>query len=125
MNVKPLRNALLMAGNALLMAGIALFIASCGGEAKDSPGQGRTPDALSDTLKVKQLSKTYVITGIGVSGSNSVAIINNQVFTPGMEIDPGVTLKNIHPSYATLVHGNTEHLLRPESIQNEMDKKKR
>jgi len=119
MNVKLLRNA-------LLMAGISLVIASCGGDAPpEIVDTGKTPLDLPDTLKVKRLSKTYVITGIGVSGSNSVAIINNQVLTPGMEIDPGVILKNVQPTYATIAHGNTDHLLRPKNIQNEMNKKKR
>ncbi len=118
MNAKPLRNI-------LLFIGISLFIASCGGDAPmEAPSEGETPTALPDTLKVKRLSKTYVITGIGVSGSNSVAIINNQVLKPGMEIDPGVILKNIRPTYATILHGNTEYFLRPVNIQTEMDKKK-
>ena len=118
MNVKRVRNA-------LLIAGIPLFIASCGGDAsKEKAGDGTTPATLPDTLKVRKLSKTYVITGIGLSGSNKVAIINNQVVTPGMEIGSGVVLKDVQPTYATILHGNTEYLLRPENIQNELDKKK-
>jgi len=118
MNAKPLKQA-------LIIACIPLFLASCGGDApKEAPGDGKTPAALPDTLRVKRLSKTYVITGIGLSDSNKVAIINNQVVTPGMEIDPGVMLKDVQPTYAIILVGNTKYLLRPEDIQNEMDKKR-
>ena len=103
---------------ALLLATILLFMVGCGG--KDA---GKNRDTLPDTLKVKQLSKTYVITGIGVGGTNKVAIINDDVVTPGSELDPGVVLKDVHPTYAVILHGNTEHLIRPENIQNELDEK--
>jgi len=119
MSVKRIRNA-------LLLAGISLCIASCGGDAsKEEPVDGKTPATLPDTLKVRKLSKTYVITGIGLSGSNKVAIINNQVVAQGMEIDPGVILKDVQSTYATILHGNTEHQLRPGNIQNELNQKKR
>jgi hypothetical protein len=106
----------------LLTAGIALLLASCGEKAPGSTTSSSL-DSLPDTLKIKRLSKTYVITGIGVSGSNRVAIINDQVVTPGIEIDSGVVIKEIHPTYATLNVGGKEHLLRPEDIQRKLDKK--
>ena len=106
--------------NTLLVAAISLFLAGCGGR-----GSETNMDSLPDTLKVKQLSKTYVITGIGERGTNRVAIINDEVVTPGMALDPGVVIKDIQLTYAVILHGNTEHLLRPENIQNELDEKKR
>ncbi len=118
MNAKPLKQA-------LIIACIPLFLASCGGDAsKEAPNDGKAPTALPNTLKVKRLSKTYVITGIGLRGSNKVAIINSQVVTPGMEVDPGVVLEDVQPTYAIILVGNTKHLLRPEGIQTEMDKEK-
>lgn len=124
MNVKLLRNV-------LFFAGISLLIASCGGDTpKEALKEGETPSALPkipsalpDTLKVKRLSKTYVITGIGLSKSNKVAIINNQVVMMGVEIDPGVVLEDVQPTYAIILEGNTKHLLRPEDLQYELDKK--
>jgi len=115
MNAKSLKNI-------LLLMGIPLLIASCGGE---PPEAGSTPSSLPNILKVKRISKTYVISGIGTRGSNTVAIINDQVVKPGMELDPGVVLKDVRPTYATILFGNTEYLIRPENIQSEMDKKKR
>ncbi len=115
MNAKSLKNI-------LLLMGIPLLIASCGGEPPDT---GSTPATLPNILKVKRISKTYVISGIGTSGSNTVAIINDQVVTPGMELDPGVVLKDVQPTYATILFGNKEYQIRPENIQSEMDKKKR
>lgn len=105
---------------ALLTAGIALLLASCGKEAPES--SAASTDNLPDTLKVKRLSKTYVITGIGVRGSNKVAIINNVVVKPGDEIDPGVTLEEVQSTYAIILVGNKEHLLRPQDIQRQLDK---
>ena len=105
--------------NTLLISVITLLMAGCGGT-----GSEGNLDTLPDTLKVKQLSKTYVITGIGLRGSNKVAIINDVVVTPGMELDPGVVLKDVQPTYAVILHGNTEHLLRPENIQSELNEKK-
>lgn len=102
-----------------LFAIIPLLMASCG-------NQEPTKDlnSLPNTLEVKHLSKTYVITGIGLRRTKKVAIINDEVVTLGMELDPGVVLKDIQPTYAVILHGNTEHLLRPENIQEELDKKK-
>ena len=105
---------------ALLIATVSLFMAGCGGW-----GSEKNLNSLPDTLKVKKLSKTYVITGIGERGTNRVAIINDEVVTLGMELDPGVVLKDIQLTYAVIVHGNSEYLIRPENIQNELDEKKR
>ncbi len=61
---------------------------------------------LFRNLKNKFHFKNYIISGIGIGmdmgKTNSAAIINNQVVTPGEEIDPGVVLEEIHPSFATL-----------------------
>jgi len=119
MNIKLLKNT-------LFAAGISLLLFGCGDNAgQKAPTDGSTPAKVSNTLKVKRLSKTYVITGIGLSGANKVAIINNEQVTPGMEIDPGVVLKDVKLTYAVIQYGNTEYLLRPESIQDELDKKKK
>jgi hypothetical protein len=40
-----------------------------------------------------------------------------------MQIDSGVVLKEIQPSYATILVGTEEHRIRPETIQNELNKK--
>ncbi len=115
---------------ALAIAAIPLLLQGCGDKPKASAppepqaaNPAAPPKVLPSTLKVKRQSKTYLITGIGMGGTNSVAIINDQVVTPGMEIDSGVVLKEIHPTYATIAIGNSEYLLRPESIQNELDRK--
>ncbi len=109
-----------IAKTALLIATVSLFMVGCGG--RDSTTD---MNSLPDTLKVKKLSKTYVITGIGERGTNRVAIINDEVVTLGMELDPGVVLKDIQLTYAVIIHGNSEYLIRPENIQNELDEKKR
>lgn len=105
--------------NVLLIAFIPLLITGCGGD----PDMGTTPNSLPSTFKIKRLSKTYIITGLGLKGTNKVAIINNQMVSPGMELDPGVILKDVQPTYAVILHGGVEHLLRPEDIQRELDKK--
>jgi hypothetical protein len=126
MTVKPL-------GKSLLVASAFLLLAGCGKAPQEAQRERQpeavdkplvAPDVLPATLTVKRLSKTYVISGIGLGGSNKVAIINNQVIKPGMEIDAGVVLKDVQPTYAIILYGNTEHLIRPEDIQREMDKKK-
>ena len=123
MNAYPIKKV-------LITLGIALLLAGCGDTPPDEPqASERKPSAipklLPDTLKVKRSSKTYVITGIGLGGSNKVAIINNKVIKRGMEIDPGVVLKDVQSTYATIRFGNTDYLIRPENIQSELDKKKR
>jgi hypothetical protein len=121
MNIKPLKRA-------LFVLGMPMFLSGCGDGRQEAPSATPinptvAPEVLPNTLKVKLRSKTYEITGIGVGGSNRVAIINNQVLKPGMEIDPGVVLKEIQPTYATILIGKKEYQLRPEDIQREMDKK--
>lgn len=108
-----------------LILGATLLLAGCGqkGEQEQSLEPGEVPAVLSDTLQVKRSSKTYVINGIGISGSNTVAIINNEVVVPGAELDPGVELESIHPTYASILIDGRKHMIRPESIQKELDKK--
>lgn len=125
MNAKALQKQVL----AVICA--SLFLAGCGKRPEETPQDAvqvqppsKTPTVLPNILKVKRDSKTYVITGIGLSGTNKVAIINNQVLKPGKEIDPGVVLKDVQPTYAIIVVGNTQHLIRPEDIQRELDKKR-
>ncbi len=124
MNAKPLKQA-------LIIACIPLFLAGCGEDTtppeavQAAQPPSATPTILPSILKVKRHSKTYVITGIGLSGSNKVAIINNQIVKPGMEVDPGVVLKDVQPTYAIIIVGDTQHLLRPEDIQRELDKKRK
>ena len=108
----------------LLIMAIPLFLSGCGGNKEVIIEAGTVPKSLPSTLKIKRQSAAYVITGIGLSGSNKVAIINNEVVVPGAEISEGVILKDINPTYVTLLSGNTEYHLRPESIQNELDAKK-
>jgi hypothetical protein len=102
--------------------------AGCGRKSADADGRTAgdksTPAVLPSILKIKRESKTYVITGIGLKGSTKVAIINDKVVSPGEEIDPGVFVKEVQPTYAIIVVGSKEHLLRPEDIQRELDKKK-
>ena len=120
MNAKPLKLT-------LIFACISLFLASCGDTQKEAAGAdiqpAVAPEVLPDTLKIKSHKQPYVITGIGVSGSNKVAIINNKVLQPGMDVAPGVVLEDVQSTYAIIVVGNTQHLLRPGDIQRELDKK--
>jgi len=120
MDIKPLKKF-------LLLATIPLLLSGCG--KKESPEGTESPqdsalEALPDTLKIKKCPNTYIITGIGSSGVQNAAIINNQLLTPGTEIDPGVVLSKIYPTYVIIIHENTEYLIRPEDIQNELDEKK-
>lgn len=114
--------------SALMLACVAGLLSGCGDSTQkakiteDPPTD--EPKVLPDTLKVSDQKKTYVITGIGLSGTNKVAIINNQVIQPGMEIDDGVRLQDVHSTYAVIVVGQTKHLLRPGDIQRELDQQK-
>ena len=109
----------------LMIACVSMFFAGCEDSQKEEPVEvtaSGAPRVLSNTLKVKGLKQTYVITGIGLSSSNKVAIINNQVLKPGRQIAPGVVLEDVQPTYAIICVGDTKHLLRPEDIQREIDK---
>ena len=103
----------------LLVALLPLFLSGCGGQ----DGDGNM-DRLPSSLKVDRQSKTYVITGIGLSDTKKVAIINDVAVTAGEEIDDGVLLKDVQETYVVVLIGTTEHRLRPENIQNELDEKK-
>ena len=122
MNTKSLKSI-------LIFACASLFLASCGEPQEEAARPeiqpSGTPRVLPDTLKIKSHKKPYVITGIGVSGSNKVAIINNQVLQPGMDVAPGVVLEDVQSTYAIIVAGNAKHLIRPGDIQRELDKKGR
>jgi hypothetical protein len=109
----------------ILPVAAALLLCSCADDSgQKMPEDGTIPAIVNNTLKIRKAKKTYVITGIGSSGTNKVAIINNEILTPGKEIDPGVVLLDIQPTYAVIGHGNSKYLLRPEDIQAELDKKK-
>jgi hypothetical protein len=112
--------------NLWIIVAIPLFLTGCDEKPETIviiPGE--TPKTLPATVTIKRDSEAYVITGIGLSGSNKVAIINDEVVVPGVEVGEGMVLKDIHPTYVTLVMGNTEYHLRPKSIQNELDEKKK
>jgi hypothetical protein len=57
-------------------------------------------------------------------GSNKVAIINDEVVIPGMKIGKGMILKDLQPTYAIILVGDTEYYLRPASIQTALDQQK-
>ncbi len=103
----------------VLVALIPLLLSGCGG----NDGNGSV-DQLPNTLKVDRKSKTYIITGIGLSDTKKVAIINDVAITVGDEIDDGVLLKDVQATYVVVLVGATEYRLRPENIQNELDGKK-
>ncbi len=112
MNLKTIKKS-------LLVTLIPLLLSGCGGT-----GGGGNMDHLPNTLKVDRKSKTYVITGIGLSDSKKVAIINDVAVTVGDEIDPSVLLKDVQETYVVILIGATEYRLRPENIQNELNEKK-
>lgn len=103
----------------VLVALVPLLLSGCGG----NNGNG-SMDRLPNTLKVDRKSKTYVITGIGLSDTKKVAIINDVAITVGNEIDTGVLLKDVQATYVVVLVGATEYRLRPENIQNVLDEKK-
>lgn len=111
---------------AVVAAACSVLVSGCG-KKEPQPVPQRPqgiPEVLTDTLQVKKLQKTYVITGIGLGESNRVAIINERVVTPGQQIDPGVVLTEVESTYAVIVYENTETLLRPASIQDKLNDKK-
>ena len=116
----------------LFLACLVLLVSGCSRDEPQPETPAKTaapppagdPDVLPDTLKIKRGETTYVITGIGLKAETKVAIINNKVVKPGEEIDTGVVLEDVQPTYAIIRVGNTKHLLRPEDIQREMDGKK-
>jgi uncharacterized lipoprotein YajG len=107
-----------------VLAIILLLLSGCSEQETTLIEPGTVPKKLPSTLKINRKSATYVITGIGLSGNNKVAIINNEVVVPGAEVGNGVVLKDIQPTYVTLLSGNSQYHIRPEDIQNQLDKKK-
>ncbi len=97
----------------------ALIALSCGCTEQTMNG---IPNVLPDTLQVKRLQKTYVITGLAESNNKQVAIINGLVVTEGMELDPGVVVQDIEMTYATIFDGEKEHMIRPDDVQRELNK---
>ena len=58
----------------------------------------------------------------------TVYVLESDLTVPlgiSFNIDPGVVLKDVQSTYATIHFGNTDYQIRPENIQSEMDKKKR
>jgi hypothetical protein len=128
--MKPVKIQLKVGHTALFAACITLLISGCGGEepqaalpAEPEGAPANTPEVLPATLEIKNHEKTYVINGIGMSGTNTMAIINNDVVRPGMELASGAFVRDIQPTYAIIVVNGKQHLLRPEDIQREMDRK--
>ena len=121
----------------ICLLGVSLFLTSCGESKKETTTstepekkvEAPPPKQLPDTLEVQQedspqnarITKIYLITGIGTKGSNTIAIINDKIVTPGMKIDALATLDDIHPTYATIRVNGTKHLIRPKEIQNLLD----
>jgi hypothetical protein len=128
--MKPMRKLLKYGPPALFAACLTLLIAGCGGDSDQGAAldtefdPANAPEVLPATLEINNQKKTYVISGIGLSGSNKVAIINNEVVQPGAAIDNGVILKDVQPTYAIIVVSGKQYLLRPEDIQRQMDKQK-
>lgn len=69
----------------------------------------------------KSGSKVYIVNGLGVGDTNRMAVVNDEIYHVGAEIEPGIILKDVQLTYARLVVNDKEHLLRPESIQKQMD----
>lgn len=80
------------------------------------------PKKLPDVFKVAKSTKNYLISGIGYSAKNKVAIINKHVFREGEEIDPGVYVQNIYPTYVSIMSNSQQIQIRPEAIQSKMTK---
>lgn len=125
MKINPLQNM-------LPIAILSLFLSGCGGDAQDvlatqnkKSRSAVSTETLPSMLKVKRAEKTYVVTGLAKSGTRKIAIINGKNILSGEEIDPGVLLKDVQPTYAIILVGGTEHLIRPEAIQKKMDRKTR
>ncbi|VGO21458.1 hypothetical protein [Pontiella sulfatireligans] len=79
------------------------------------------PKKLPSVLKISRKAQTYSITGIGTRGTNRIAIINNEVVRPGAVLSGGAVVKRIEPTFASILADGTEHLIRPENIQSEIN----
>lgn len=133
LSIRPVKPNAAAAARLVCLACGLLLLQGCGkdsdpdGQASAQSSSATDPAALAvlpSSLKIDREEKTYVITGIGLRGSNTVAIINGSVVIPGEEIDPGVVLEEIQPTYAIIRAGQTKYLIRPEDIQRELDKKR-
>lgn len=92
--------------------------------AEHLPGEP-PPKVLPNSITVKPGKRTYVVSGLGVGKTNRMAVVNHEVYPIGAEIEPGIILKDVELTYARIVVHDVEHLLRPESIQKQMDMKRR
>ncbi len=96
----------------------------CNQDTQNPDNTTGTPDRLPSTLKVKHHSKTYVITGLGLSNDKRIAIINNLIVSEGSEIGPNAVVKEINLTYAGITIDGRDYLIRPESLQRELESKK-
>jgi len=68
---------------------------------------------IPNTLTVTRFSGTYTITGIATKKDCLVAIINGKMLREGAELDPGVVLSEVHPSYVVITFGNSRYIIKP------------
>ena len=110
-----------------VLIGVALLaLFGCGDDSKEvtekvSSNSFSPNGKIPNTLTVTRFEGKYKITGILKKGSRFIAIINGKMVTAGTELDPGVVLIKIDPTYATISFGNAEFLIRPTEIQNSLN----
>jgi len=68
---------------------------------------------IPNTLTVTRFSGTYTITGIATKKGFLVAIINGKMVREGAELDPGVVLSEVHPSYVVITFGSSRYIIKP------------
>jgi hypothetical protein len=110
----------------LFLAIIPLVLFGCG---KDSTDDSKKVTSKSfsengyipNTLHVTRFEGTYAITGIIKRGKHLTAIINKKIVSSGTELDPGVVLTKITPTYVVISFGNSEYLIRPTEIQKKIN----
>jgi hypothetical protein len=110
-----------------VLVGVALLaLFGCGDDSKDSglkvSSNSFSPNGkIPNTLTVTRFDGKYKITGILKKGNRLIAIINEKMVTAGTELDPGVVLISIQPTYAIISFGNAKFLIRPTEIQNKLN----